>query len=280
MGNILTGSLEAELAACPDDGLSAFLERLFWDRGWDFRNYKKSSLERRIAIRLNAHNSSSYREYYDTLKSNPAEYDRLLSALTIKVTEFFREPEVFDLLKEVIPPKASGPDELRAWCCGCAYGNEAYSLAILIAESLGLRKLRSTKICATDISGDAIDFGRKATYREGMMQNISDTIREKYFFQTPEGYKVKYNIRNSIRFGLLNIVKDPPISKIDIIFCRNLLIYFDKDLQKRVFEKLDYALNPGGVLVLGKAEALPASLAPRYAEFERKARVYIKRGSQ
>lgn len=280
MGNILKGSLEAEHAADPEDGLSAFLERLFWDRGWDFRNYKKSSIRRRIAIRLNACNSSSYREYFNILRSNPDEYARLFSALTIKVTEFFREHEVFDLLKEVIPSKALGTDELRAWCCGCAYGNEAYSLAIFIAESSGLRKLRSTKIFATDISEDAIDFGRKATYREDMMQNVSDSIRGKYFFQTQDGYKVKYNIRNSIRFGLLNIVKDPPISKIDIIFCRNLLIYFDRDLQKKVFEKLDYALNPGGVLVLGKAEALPASLAPRYAELERKARAYVKRGSQ
>lgn len=178
-----------------------------------------------------------------------------------------------------MPSKFSGPDELRAWCCGCAYGHEAYSLAILIAESLGL-KLWSAKIFATDIDSGAIDFGRKATYREDMMQNVSDSIREKYFFQAPEGYKVKYYIRNSIRFGFLNIVKDPPISKIDIIFCRNLLIYFDKDLQKRVFEKLDYALNPGGLLVLGSSETIPVSVAQRYVEVGEKSHIYIKKDSE
>lgn len=108
------------------------------------------------------------------------------------------------------------------------------------------------------------------------MLNVSDILRERYFFSSNGGYKVRYDIRDSVRFGNLNIVKDPPISKIDILFCRNLLIYFEKGLQITVLRKLDYALNPGGILVLGKAEAMPAPLSKHYSEIEKGSRIYIK----
>ncbi len=108
------------------------------------------------------------------------------------------------------------------------------------------------------------------------MLNVPDLVRKRYFISFNGGYKVRYDIRDSVRFGSLNIVKDPPISKIDILFCRNLLIYFEKDLQMTVLKKFDYALSPGGLLVLGKAEALPALFEERYVEIEKGSRIYIK----
>lgn len=210
------------------------------------------------------------------LDSDPAEYDRLFSVLTVKVSEFFREPEVYSLLKKEILSRPAYRTGLRAWSCGCAYGNEAYSLAILLAENLGLRALRNTRIYATDIDNNALDTARAAVFNHDSMLNVSDHMREIYFISFNGGYKVRYDLRDSVRFGSLNIVKNPPISKIDILFCRNLLIYFEKDLQMTVFRKLDYALNPGGLLVLGRAEALPALLEERYVEIEKGSRIYIK----
>ena len=210
------------------------------------------------------------------LDSDPAEYDRLFSVLTIKVSEFFREPEVFSLLKKALLSRLVCGDGLRAWSCGCAYGNEAYSLAILLAECLGLSALRNAKIYATDIDNDALDTARAAVFNNDSMLNVPDLVRKRYFISFNGGYKVRYDIRDSVRVGNLNIVKDPPISKIDILFCRNLLIYFEKDLQMTVLKKLDYALSPGGLLVLGKAEALPALFEERYVEIAKGSRIYIK----
>lgn len=220
---------------------------------------------------------SSYKEYYTILTIDPSEYDRLFSTLTVKVSEFFREPGVFALLKEIISSRLSDAEGLRAWSCGCAFGSEVYSLGILLSECLRPEMFHRAKIFATDIDGDALNIARRAIYRDELMKNIGDEIRERYFLSTAEGYKVKYNLRDTVRFGVLDIVKDPPISRIDILLCRNLLIYFEKHLQRRVLEKLDYALKPGGILVLGKAETLPASVAQGYTEIKKKSRVYIKR---
>ncbi|MEK6673667.1 MAG: CheR family methyltransferase, partial [Nitrospirota bacterium] len=226
----------------PDENsLTELLEKIYIEKGWDFRSYKKSSLIRRIAIRLDANHISSYQDYSFLLDSDHSEYDRLFSVLTIKVSEFFREPRVFSLLKNATLSRLAGRDGLRAWSCGCAYGNEAYSIAILLAECLGLEKLRNAKIYATDIDNDALDIARAAVFHNDSMLNVSDIQRERYFFGFNGAYKVRYDTRDSVRFGSLNIVKHPPISKIDILFCRNLLIYFEKGLQMTVLRKLDYA---------------------------------------
>lgn len=259
-----------------EEGFPELLEKIHTEAGWDFRQYKKTSLKRRISLRLNAHNISSYNDYHSVLESNPQEYGRLFSTITIKVSEFFREPEVFDLLRELITPFFSSDKGLRAWSCACARGEEAYSLGILLANFFGEEKLGNVRIFATDIDEGAIDIARKGVYREEHLQNLSDMIREKNFIRSDGGYRVKYGIKDLVRFGRLDIVKDAPISKIDIILCRNLLIYFEKELQNRVLEKLDYALKPGGILVLGRAETIPPFLSSRYKEVREKSRVYRK----
>lgn len=261
------------------DALSDLLEKVYQDRGWDFRNYKKTSLGRRISKRLGANNISSYKDYYKILNSFPAEYDKLFSTITVKVSEFFREPYVFKLLKQALLSEYSDRKALRAWCCGCAYGEEAYSLGMLLNECLRPEGLQNTKIFATDIDNESLDIARKAIYREASMQNIGNATRERYFIKTGGGYQVKHNIRDMIRFGRIDIVRDTPLSKIDILFCRNLFIYFESSLQKKVFEKLNYALKAGGILVLGKAETLPAPFAHQYIEMADKSRIYKKEGS-
>ena len=260
-----------------ENNIHKFLEILYKEKGWDFRNYRKSSLSRRILRRLSAYNISSYEDYYRILTSDPAEYERLFLSLTVKVSEFFRDPEVFDILKDAIALMAPDiRDGLRAWCCGCAYGEEAYSLAILFSECLKPEVLKNTKIFATDIDNKAIEAARKGIYIEDVLHNLSCAIRDKYFIKKELGYKVKYSLKDLVRFGQLDIVRNPPLSRIDILFSRNLFMYFEKELQKNVFEKLNFALKPGGLLVLGKSEVLPVQFMSNYREIKKSSRVYRK----
>lgn len=259
-----------------EEGFSELLEKIVRESGWDLRNYKKASLKRRIAVRLNTHNISSYKDYHSILESNPAEYNRLVSTITIKVSEFFRDPEVFDLLRELIGRDAPSGRLYRAWSCGCAHGEEAYSIGILLAEAAGIENLGDVRIFATDIDSGALDTARKGAYREDSMRNLCDTARNAYFHKSIKGYKVRDEIRHLVRFGTLDIVKDTPISKVDVLLCRNMLIYFEKELQRRVLEKLDFALKLGGILVLGAAEVLPLPFLSRYTEVKKGSRVYRK----
>lgn len=260
------------------EALNRLLEKIHSEKGWDFRGYKAASLKRRVSKRLIALNIKGFREYSEFLDSDQSEYGRLFSNLTIKVSEFFREPGVFGLLGkaavEFFPPN----EGLKVWCCGCAYGEEAYSLAITLSESLTPEGVSNTRVFATDIDAEAVDQARRAEYREDVLRNVGPEIRDKYFFSTEGLYKVKYRVRNLVKFGILDIIKSPSISKVEILSCRNLFIYFDKSLQERIFEKFDYSLKPGGLLVLGKAEVIPSAFASRYSALGGRMSVYRKTG--
>lgn len=246
--------------------IEALLEKIFLDKGRDFRGYKRSSISRRIAKRFAAVNSVSCEEYALVLDTDPAEYARLFSSLTIKVSEFFREPEVFDALRGYLASFFPPDKGIKAWSCGCAHGQEAYSLAIVLTEVLSAEGLSLSKVLATDIDTEALEQARKALFPVDAMSGIDAWVRERYFFETDGGYKVKYNIRNLVNFGGLDIIRDPTIAHVNLLLCRNMFIYFGKALQDRVFEKLDYSLEPGGILVLGKVEILPASHSSNYTE--------------
>ena len=226
---------------------------------------------------MNAHKISSYKDYHSVLENDPEEYKKLFSTITIKVSEFFREPEVFDLLKEQLTACPVSPDEgIRAWSCGCAHGEEAYSLGMILLESFDARGTDNVRIFATDVDEGAIEIARKGVYSCESLKKVSDQARDKFFIKSDGNYKVRYSIRDMVSFGRLDIVNSTPISGIDILLCRNLLIYFEKELQRRVLDKLDFALNPGGLLVLGKSEGLPSHLASRYKEVGERSRVYRK----
>lgn len=271
----LSRSDEAKVRA--EQGLTLLLEKLLSERGWDFRGYKRTSLTRRVLKRLQANGLSSVSEYAGFLDADPSEYQRLFSCLTIKVSEFFREPEVFDALCGILREDFCG-SPVRAWCCASACGEEAYSLAILLSEYLGADALSSSKVFATDIDPEALEYGRRATYRADSIVNVSPEIKERYFIETDGQFKVKYTLRNIVKFGTLDIVRNPPLSGMQLVFCRNLFIYFDKPLQEKVFQKLDYALKPGGVLALGKAEVLPHQYAPGYEPVGKGLNLFRKKG--
>ena len=266
---------EAEVRA--EQGLALLLEKLLAERGWDFRGYKKTSLTRRVLKRLQANGLSSVKEYLSLLDSDPSEYQRLFSCLTIKVSEFFREPELFAALSDILRQDFCG-SPVRAWCCASACGEEAYSLAILLFECLGMDALSASKVFATDIDPEALEYGRRATYRIDSVANVSPEIKERYFIDMDGQFKVKYTVRNIVKFGTLDIVRNPPLSGMQLVFCRNLFIYFDKPLQEKVFHKLDYALKPGGVLALGRAEVLPQQYSSGYEPVGKGLNLFRKKG--
>lgn len=262
--------------AVSEGAMSLLLDKIFNERGWDFRGYKRTSLARRLAKRLQTCRVSSLSEYLAVLDADSAEYSRLFSTMTIKVSEFFREPEVFMELKSYIPELLAGAP-VKAWCCGCAYGEEPYSVAMLLSECLEPGLLMASRVFATDIDNEALEQARRAMYREEVLRNLPADLRERYVFECEGMHKVKYNIRNMVKFGTLDIVRSPSIVGVNLLFCRNLFIYFNKPLQEAVFQKLDYALKPGGLLVLGKAEVLPQQFQGSYSPLGHSLNIYQKR---
>lgn len=246
-----------------EPGLPDLLEKLYADRGWDFRGYKKTSLTRRITRRVHASSASSLDEYMALLESDPSEYHRLFSGMTVKVSEFFREPEVFAAISDILRGEMSSTP-VRAWSCGCAFGEEAYSLAILLSECLGIDALASSRVFATDIDPEALDAARRGAYRADSVENVPVEYLDRYFISQDGQHRVRGWMRNLVKFGTMDIVRSTPLSGMNLVLCRNLFIYFEKDLQEAVFSKLDYALRPGGVLALGKAEVMPHRYAARY----------------
>jgi len=263
-------------AHAPTEGLSALLEKVYSERGWDFRGYKRTTISRRVSKRLEA-TGKSLGEYMAVLDEDPSEYSRLFSSITVKVSEFFREPEVFSVLSGILGSELCGTP-VRAWCCACACGEEPYSVAMLLSERLGIDALGKTKVFATDIDPEALELARRATYRNDSMSDVPRDLRERYFFPVDGQYKVKYSIRNLVKFGALDIVQGTPLSGMHLVVCRNLFIYLGKPLQEKVFEKLDYALRPGGLMLLGKAEVLPASFAPGYVPLGAGLNLFRKKG--
>lgn len=243
--------------------LENLLEKIYRERGLDFRGYKKSSLMRRIQKRMHDVHAKSYLDYMRVLDALPQEYNELLEALTIKVTEFFRDAEVFKAVKEIVLPelverkKRLWQRQIRIWCPACASGEEAYSVAMLLAEELG-KELGSydVKIYATDISGGALAAARAGEYLENKLKGVPEALRSKYF----KAGKIDKKIRNMIIFGNHNLVTDPPISHLDALFCRNVLIYLTQELQKKLVPKLHAALEREGFLILGKSESIPTSM--------------------
>ncbi|MBW7957260.1 MAG: protein-glutamate O-methyltransferase CheR [Deltaproteobacteria bacterium] len=273
--NLVHGTLHRHGQSGSSDGLSSLLEKVYEERGWDFRNYKRSTLSRRVSKLLHSARAGSCEDYLHILKKDPYEYHRLFSTLTIKVSEFFREPEVFSALEGIIR-REFRDTPLKSWCCGCAYGEEAYSLGALFAEAMSPEALSGSRIFATDIDCDALDQARRAVYREDAIANVSAALREKYFVPADGFFRVSMDLRSLVRFGTLDIVQSPSIKGVSVLFCRNLFIYFNKPLQEKVFTKLDYALRPGGILVMGKAEVLPQSYSSRYEPLGRGLNIYRK----
>ncbi len=239
--------------------LRELLEELAEQRGFDFRGYKRTTLERRFRRRMFQLNIGSYAEYGEYLRKHSDETNELLSTILINVTEFFRDPPAWEILRhEILPPmiKQLKPGaSFRAWSAGCASGEEAYSIAIVLAELFGARLPDfDVKIYATDVDEEELVTARRAEYSTDALRHVRPEWREKYFHGKGV-YRVNRDVRRLVIFGRSNLAQDAPISHVNLLVCRNVLIYFDSTLQRQILARLHYALDPGGVLFLGKSES-------------------------
>jgi two-component system CheB/CheR fusion protein len=241
--------------------LGALLEHIKNSRGFDFSGYKRSSLERRIAKRLQAVQVGSYSDYQDYLEVHPAEFSELFDTLLINVTGFFRDEGAWSYLTSDVIPKlvAAIPQEraIRVWSAACASGEEAYTIAMLLAEELGeARFLERVKIYATDIDEEALAQARQATYQGDDVKSIPEPLLERYWQVSGSKIAFRSDLRRCVTFGQNDLVQDAPISRVDLLVSRNALMYFIPETQARILSHFNFSLNPHGFLFLGKAEML------------------------
>lgn len=231
--------------------------------GHDFSLYKKTTIQRRIERRMGLHQIDRLAGYVRFMQENPQEVELLFRELLIGVTNFFRDPEAWEQLKaEVLPAlltRHPASQALRAWVPACATGEEAYSLAILFKEALAEFKAGANltlQIFATDLDAQAIEKAREGLFPENIAADVSAQRLERFFVKVENGYQVTKAIREMIIFAPQNVIMDPPFTKLDLICCRNLLIYLTPELQKKLLPLFHYSLNPGGCLFLGSAETI------------------------
>jgi len=229
-------------------------------RGFDFTGYKRSTLVRRVQRRMAEIGDDRYADYRDRLELHPDEFTALFNTILINVTSFLRDPEAWDYLSTHVVPEllAERPTgALRVWSAGCATGQEAYSLAIVLTEALGPDQFRErVKIYATDVDEEALAEARQASYTARELSGLPLELREKYFEGSGPRWSFRKDLRRTVIFGRNDLVQDAPISHVDLLVCRNTLMYFNAETQARIVQRLHFALNPSGTLFLGKAEVL------------------------
>jgi two-component system CheB/CheR fusion protein len=250
--------------AHPDDGeheLPALLDYLHRTHGLDLGGYKRGGLLRRLRKRMRAVSVPGFASYIDYLESHPTEHARLLDTILINVTAFFRDELPWDFLRDEVVPrlleqKGAG-DPIRVWCAGCATGEEAYTLAIVLAESLGDEAFRErVKIYATDLDEAALAHARLGAYPAAEAAELAPELVDRYFERRGEQIVFRKELRRVIIFGRNDLLQDAPISRVDLLACRNTLMYFDAPAQARILARFHFALNEGGYLFLGRAETI------------------------
>jgi two-component system CheB/CheR fusion protein len=247
---------DAELAELAE--LIAYLQRT---RGLDLSGYKRAGLVRRLAKRLRIVAVHGYAGYIDYLESHPTEFAQLLDTLLINVTAFFRDDLPWEYLRAEVIPRVlaqKAPSEpIRAWCAGCATGEEAYTLAIVLAEALGDEAFRDrVKIYATDLDEAALAQARLAAYPASEVADVAPDLVERYFERRGQQVVFRKDLRRTIIFGRNDLMQDAPISRVDLLACRNTLMYFDAPTQSKILTRFHFALNDSGYLFLGRAETI------------------------
>ena len=258
----------------------ALLEYLKRSRGFDFTGYKRASLTRRIHKRMQAIGVRTYPEFARRLEQDPAEFEHLCNTVLINVTAFFRDGIPWEALTSEIVPRlveAKRPDEpIRVWSAGCATGEEAYTLAIVLSEALGLDQFRArVKIYATDVDEQALTVARHASYDAKQVENVPPSLLEKYFDSHDNRYTFRKDLRRLVIFGRNDLVQDAPISRIDLLVCRNTLMYFNSATQAKVLARFHFALTDAGYLFLGRAETLLAH-SDSFTPVDLKRRIFVK----
>ncbi len=244
-----------------EDTLKKILHLVNDHTGLDFREYKHSTLVRRVARRVSVCKCESLEDYYSLLKANPDEIPVLYREFLIGVTKFFRDSRVWDILRDEVIPNLiknnKNGEVLKIWDVACSTGEEAYSLGMLLCEEMDRQnKQLEVKIFATDISQKHLNIGSQGTYSESIVADVDLHLLQKYFISKSKGYQVIERVRRMVIFSRHNVLKNPPFSNMEMILCRNLLIYFQPSIQRKALNVLHYGLKEGGVLVLGTSESV------------------------
>ena len=249
--------------------------------GIDLQNYKPGTVQRRVESRMAATRMSSTAAFLALLRAKPAELDRLAQAIMIPVTSFFRDPEVFDALAgalDAMLASGAGAGPLRVWIPGCSTGEEAYSIAISLVEALERAKsARKVQIFATDIDEEAIAVGRRGVYPYDALAAVDPHLVQKHFVDTGEAYQVAKDVRERLVFAKHNLLRQPPFLRVDLVSCRNLLIYFKAEINAQLIALFHRALRVDGLLLLGKSETLGAH-SELFEPIDRKAKLSRRRG--
>ncbi|HEV2719749.1 MAG TPA: CheR family methyltransferase [Thermoanaerobaculia bacterium] len=276
----VAGGADGAAGRLPAADLTRIFALLNASHDVDFTHYKPATLERRVRRRMLLNRVEDIPQYLDFIARNPGEIELLYSDLLIRVTGFFRDPEVFATLRtDVIPDLLRNRDDgvpLRVWVPGCATGEEVYSIAITFFEALPEGTSCPIQIFGTDVSDVAIDRARAGLYPESALADVSADLQGRFFTRTDEGVRVNKSVRDRCIFARQDLTKDPPFSRLDLISCRNVLIYLGAVLQRRVMSIFHYALRPDGYLLLGSSEAM-SSFTDLFAVFDRKSKIYRKR---
>ena len=240
--------------------INAILHLMLSQTKSDFRPYRTATIQRRIFRRMGINQMDKMSDYVRFLRENPAELASLSRDMLIGVTSFFRDPEAFEELRgKVIAPLVQKKDKdnpLRVWIAGCATGEEAYSIVMLLMEEVarGVKNF-PLQVFASDIDPEALKYAREATYPESVAVDVSEERLARFFIKKDHVYQINKAVREAITFAQHNVITDPPFLKMDLISCRNLLIYIEPEMQKKILNLVGFALNPGGYLLLGKAES-------------------------
>lgn len=246
--------------------------------GHDFSKYKRSTVLRRIARRMQVARTDDLSVYYDVLRDNAEEAQALLGDLLISVTTFFRDSEAFETLNKLVIPRLfherQSDDPVRVWVSGCATGEEAYSVAMLLIEEASRHDLRPPiQVFGSDLDARALSIAREGLYSAAIETDVPEDRLRRFFMREGDGYRVRQELRNSVLFAVHDLLKDPPFSRVDLISCRNVLIYLGRDLQEQVCSTFHYALNRTGYLLLGSSENAdsPSGL---FRTIDRNSRIY------
>lgn len=267
----------------PSYELAALKRKILRERGFDCTHFKEPFLLRRVEIRMRFVGQPTISAYSRYLDQVPEEYARLFDALSINVTQFFRDASTFHVIRANLLPTlladkaAAGSRTFRAWSAGCATGQETYSLAILLAEALERGPTGViTRVYGTDIDARALAYARQGLYEPAAMEGVADAYALRHFVPNGHHYRVSPEICQLVRYKVHDLTEDLPLRHVDLLLCRNVLIYFSKEAQRRLLDTFYTALRPGGFLVLGRTETMGAEMKRRFVAFDTKERVYRK----
>ncbi len=283
LGFISSPSLSVTSESGGDEVLEDILTLVRQRASYDFSNYKKSTILRRVIKRVSVLKMHGLQQYLEFLRKDPKETEHLLNEFFINVSGFFRDRPVFAAIEKKVLPmlleKTKNGSDLRIWVCGCSHGQEAYSIGILLHEALeGIHTQSKVLIFASDIDKEALQVAREGIYSETIATEISKERLQKYFIKLEKGYQVRKEIRQMMIFAHQNVIQDPPFSRMDLVSCRNLLIYLDQELQRKIIPVFHYSLSKDGILLLGRSENI-GDHTDLFSVIDRRNKIFVRKNN-